>query len=131
MCGIVAYIGGEDAAPILLEGLHRLEYRGYDSAGVAVLATKGLKVRKVKGRVRDLAAALPARFTGGLGHRPHPLGHPRRADRRQRPPALSTRRAHRGRAQRHHRERRRAARQARGRRRRSSPSETDTEVLAT
>ncbi|MDY0812755.1 glutamine--fructose-6-phosphate transaminase (isomerizing) [Kitasatospora purpeofusca] len=71
MCGIVAYIGPKDATPFLLEGLARLEYRGYDSAGVAVAGrTGGLKVRKVKGRVADLAAAVPARFKGatGIGH---------------------------------------------------------------
>ncbi|RCG23964.1 glutamine--fructose-6-phosphate transaminase (isomerizing) [Sphaerisporangium album] len=71
MCGIVAYIGPKDAAPILLEGLQRLEYRGYDSAGL-VVNNKGLKVRKVKGRVADLAGAVPARFKGGLG-----IGHTR------------------------------------------------------
>ncbi|AUG81530.1 glutamine amidotransferase [Kitasatospora sp. MMS16-BH015] len=71
MCGIVAYIGPKDATTFLLEGLQRLEYRGYDSAGVAVLGkTGGLKVCKVKGRVADLAAAVPARFKGttGIGH---------------------------------------------------------------
>ncbi|GLX94030.1 glutamine--fructose-6-phosphate transaminase (isomerizing) [Herbidospora sp. NBRC 101105] len=70
MCGIVAYVGPKDAAPILLEGLQRLEYRGYDSAGVAVVASRALKTRKVKGRVADLAAAVPARFKGttGIGH---------------------------------------------------------------
>ncbi len=69
MCGIVAYVGPKDAAPILLEGLQRLEYRGYDSAGIAV-ANKGIKVRKTKGRVADLAATVPARFKGttGIGH---------------------------------------------------------------
>lgn len=71
MCGIVAYVGPKDAAPILLEGLQRLEYRGYDSAGV-VVSNKGLKLRKVKGRVADLAAVVPARFKGGLG-----IGHTR------------------------------------------------------
>jgi glutamine---fructose-6-phosphate transaminase (isomerizing) len=71
MCGIVAYVGPKDAAPILLEGLARLEYRGYDSAGV-VVSNRGLKVRKVKGRVADLAKAVPARFKGGLG-----IGHTR------------------------------------------------------
>jgi len=70
MCGIVAYVGRKDAAPILLEGLQRLEYRGYDSAGLAVVSNKRLKTRKVKGRVADLAAAVPARFKGttGIGH---------------------------------------------------------------
>ena len=49
MCGIVGYIGTEEAAPILLEGLRRLEYRGYDSAGLAVLdPEQGLQVAKAK-----------------------------------------------------------------------------------
>ncbi len=70
MCGIVGYVGPQDAAPILVSGLGRLEYRGYDSAGVAVCTRSGLKVRKVSGRVADLAAELPARFKGspGIGH---------------------------------------------------------------
>jgi glutamine---fructose-6-phosphate transaminase (isomerizing) len=70
MCGIVGYVGAQDAAPILLEGLGRLEYRGYDSAGLAVVTRKGLAVRKVSGRVADLAAVVPARFKGspGIGH---------------------------------------------------------------
>ncbi len=70
MCGIVGYVGPQDAAPILLEGLGRLEYRGYDSAGIAVCTRSGLKVRKAKGRVADLSADLPARFKGspGIGH---------------------------------------------------------------
>src|SRR5437868_5813602 len=71
MCGIVAYVGPKDAAPILLEGLQRLEYRGYDSAGI-VVSNKGLKLRKVKGRVADLAKVVPARFKGNLG-----IGHTR------------------------------------------------------
>ncbi|KDN19143.1 glutamine--fructose-6-phosphate transaminase (isomerizing) [Amycolatopsis rifamycinica] len=71
MCGIVGYIGGQNAAPILLEGLTRLEYRGYDSAGIAVLGAKGgAQVHRVVGRVRNLAAALPKRLAGkaGIGH---------------------------------------------------------------
>ena len=73
MCGIVGYIGKEQAAPILLEGLARLEYRGYDSAGLAVYdSEKGLQVVKAKGRLqvlRDLTqngALVPG--TMGLGH---------------------------------------------------------------
>ena len=70
MCGIVGYIGTQQAAPLLLEGLTRLEHRGYDSAGVAVLGSSGLKVAKQAGRVRDLADGLPKRFGGkiGIGH---------------------------------------------------------------
>jgi glutamine---fructose-6-phosphate transaminase (isomerizing) len=73
VCGIVAHIGSRDCVPILMEGLARLEYRGYDSAGLAVVSRAGeLRVRKTKGRVSDLAAALPARFKGGPG-----IGHTR------------------------------------------------------
>ena len=70
MCGIVGYVGAHQAAPILVEGLTRLEHRGYDSAGVAVLAGTGLKVAKRAGRVRDLTESLPKRFAGkvGVGH---------------------------------------------------------------
>src|SRR5436190_544586 len=70
MCGIVGYLGTQQAAPLLLEGLGRLEHRGYDSAGVAVLGASGVRVAKRAGRVRDLADQLPKRFTGkvGIGH---------------------------------------------------------------
>ena len=74
MCGIVGYIGGEQAAPILLEGLSRLEYRGYDSAGVAVFdgQTGSLAVRKAKGRLQVLSDQLHGGAdldsTAGVGH---------------------------------------------------------------
>jgi glucosamine--fructose-6-phosphate aminotransferase (isomerizing) len=54
MCGIVAYVGRQEAAPLLLEGLRRLEYRGYDSAGLAVISRGRLNVVRVAGRVQDL-----------------------------------------------------------------------------
>ena len=58
MCGIVGYIGEEQAAPVLLEGLKRLEYRGYDSAGVAVYTGSGVQVVKSKGRLSVLEGIL-------------------------------------------------------------------------
>ncbi|MEJ7688988.1 MAG: glutamine--fructose-6-phosphate transaminase (isomerizing) [Nocardioidaceae bacterium] len=70
MCGIVGYVGTAPAAPLLIEGLSRLEYRGYDSAGIAVLGNSGVRVTKRAGRVRDLEEALPKRLAGriGVGH---------------------------------------------------------------
>ena len=72
MCGIVGYIGKREAYPILVKGLHRLEYRGYDSAGCALLSEEGLKVYKAKGKVSDLEdvaakAASPAAMKSTLG----------------------------------------------------------------
>jgi glutamine---fructose-6-phosphate transaminase (isomerizing) len=70
MCGIVGYVGSQNAAPILIEGLSRLEYRGYDSAGIAILGPRGAQVFRKVGRVRDLEASLPRRLAGraGIGH---------------------------------------------------------------
>jgi len=70
MCGIVGYVGSQNAAPILIEGLSRLEYRGYDSAGIAVLSPRGAQVFRKVGRVRDLEGSLPKRLGGriGIGH---------------------------------------------------------------
>ncbi|HYO31629.1 MAG TPA: glutamine--fructose-6-phosphate transaminase (isomerizing) [Nocardioidaceae bacterium] len=70
MCGIVGYVGAQAAAPIIVEGLNRLEYRGYDSAGIALMNSSGVKVTKRAGRVRDLEAALPKRLGAkiAIGH---------------------------------------------------------------
>ena len=66
MCGIVGYIGKRNAYPILIKGLHRLEYRGYDSAGVALINEQGqLNIYKAKGKVSELEAFAADKDTGG------------------------------------------------------------------
>ena len=69
MCGIVGYLGNRDAYAILIKGLHRLEYRGYDSAGVAMLSGKGeLNVYKSKGKVADLERFAQSKdISGSVG----------------------------------------------------------------
>src|SRR5436305_6921531 len=72
MCGIVGYIGGQKAVPIILDGLKKLEYRGYDSAGLAVYcADRELAIRRAKGKLRNLEDVVrmsPVDGTFGIGH---------------------------------------------------------------
>jgi glucosamine--fructose-6-phosphate aminotransferase (isomerizing) len=71
MCGIVGYVGTKDSAPILVEGLRRLEYRGYDSAGLAVHTGRGVEIVRAVGKLSNLDAALrknPLSGTTGIGH---------------------------------------------------------------
>ena len=106
MCGIVGYIGNRGAVPIILDGLKKLEYRGYDSAGIAVMnGGSEIGVRRASGKLRNLEEAVrDSPIDGNYG-----IGHTRwathgRPDRRERAPAPRLQRRHRGGAQRHRRE---------------------------
>lgn len=71
MCGIIGYIGQKNVVSVLLEGLKKLEYRGYDSAGIAVVNGNRIQVRRVKGKIRSLEKSLqekPIRGSYGVGH---------------------------------------------------------------
>ena len=91
MCGIVGYIGGQEASPIIIEGLRKLEYRGYDSAGICTLNGGAPQIRRAEGKLINLEkilAAEPALGTRGIGHtrwathgRPSEINaHPHKAD---------------------------------------------------
>jgi glutamine---fructose-6-phosphate transaminase (isomerizing) len=72
MCGIVGYVGNKQVIPVLIDGLKKLEYRGYDSAGIAVVdEVKGLEIRRAEGKLRNLEEAIrlsPLDGTYGIGH---------------------------------------------------------------
>ncbi|HEV2904785.1 MAG TPA: hypothetical protein VGW32_07045, partial [Pyrinomonadaceae bacterium] len=72
MCGIVGYVGNKPVVPLIIDGLRKLEYRGYDSAGIAVVnGNNELQIRRAEGKLRNLESALqqnPLSGTYGVGH---------------------------------------------------------------
>src|ERR1700752_1748988 len=72
MCGIVGYVGNKQVVPVIIDGLRKLEYRGYDSAGIAVVdENKNLSIRRAEGKLRNLEEAIrlsPLDGTYGIGH---------------------------------------------------------------
>ncbi|HEY6403740.1 MAG TPA: glutamine--fructose-6-phosphate aminotransferase, partial [Blastocatellia bacterium] len=71
MCGIIGYVGDQQAVPVVIEGLRRLEYRGYDSAGIAVINNGKMEVRRRPGKLQGLVSAIkdePLEGKTGLGH---------------------------------------------------------------
>ncbi|RJR20202.1 MAG: glutamine--fructose-6-phosphate aminotransferase, partial [Nitrospiraceae bacterium] len=91
MCGIIGYIGKRNAIPVLINGLKRLEYRGYDSAGISFLKDNNIGVRRCAGKIKDLETLIKKerlKSTIGIGHtrwathgRPsEENAHPHRAD---------------------------------------------------
>ena len=85
MCGIIGYIGYDNAKNVLIKGLKSLEYRGYDSAGIAVLKNNKCEITKCKGRVSALEEKVKNIEAHGLAlrHRAHTLGYARQGERRK------------------------------------------------
>ncbi|MBD3854907.1 MAG: glutamine--fructose-6-phosphate aminotransferase, partial [Acidobacteria bacterium] len=71
MCGIIGYVGADEVVPVLLDGLRRLEYRGYDSAGMAVMGADKIGILRAAGKLKNLeqrAYHEPLHGTAGIGH---------------------------------------------------------------